>query len=363
MIELPKRTSLVTETAAALRAAIREGAWEGILPGERVLAERLQVSRPTVHAAIEILEREGLLKVKRGVGRQILAEAAKRGPDAAARRCVGVLSATPLHQMPPITLFYLNELRESLQQAGVQLELIAEPALAQGKPARALEKVVRRSRVSCWVLSAPGPAVQEWFAQSAAPVLVAGTLEAGVELPSIDLDYRAICRHAAGVFWRSGHRRMVLFMDESHRPASQLSEEGFFDGAPQREAEASVVRHEGTPEAIFQKLDALFARGQPPTALLVSRTQHALAALTHLLQTGRKVPGDVSLISRDSDSFLQYVTPALARYAFKRRHFADRLSRLVVQLATEGSLPPKPHRYMPEYEAGETVGPPLARPS
>jgi DNA-binding LacI/PurR family transcriptional regulator len=363
MIELPKRSSLVAETAQAIRAAIREGAWEGILPGERVLAERLQVSRPTVHAAMEILQREGLLEVRRGGGRKILGQpASTEGP---VRNCVGVLASIPLHLMPPITLFYLNELRDSLQQAGFQLEVFSEPALAHPKPQRVLERVVRQAHIRSWVLSAPTPAVQEWFAKGREPVMVAGTLEPGIPLPSIDLDYRAVCRHAAGVFLRAGHQQMVFFMEESGRPADELSEEGFFSGisaSRQPGVEGQVVHHDGTAENIFLKLGHLLARGHRPTALLMNRTQHALAVLTYLLRRRVGVPQDVSLISRDSDSYLNFVTPKLARYSFRRRHFADRLSRLVVQLAVEGSLPPRPHSYMPDYEEGETVAAPPAAP-
>jgi DNA-binding GntR family transcriptional regulator len=39
------------------------GHWQGHLPGERELCAKLQVSRHTVRAALDELERDGLLEV------------------------------------------------------------------------------------------------------------------------------------------------------------------------------------------------------------------------------------------------------------------------------------------------------------
>jgi DNA-binding LacI/PurR family transcriptional regulator len=363
MIKLPQRHSLVGETASVLRSGIQDGTWRGILPGERTLARRLHVSRPTVRAAVEQLEREGRLEVVPGIGRKILDQPERRPETAASTRdCVGVLSALPLHLMPPATLFYLNELRTALQHAGLQLEVFGEPGLDHGRRDAILENVARgATNIACWVLSAPSHGVQKWFARAGLPALIAGSAEPGIALPSIDLDYRAICRHASGLFLQQGHRRLVLFMAESAGLASALSEEGFRQGiaaSSQSGIEGKIVLHDGSPAGIYRRLDAMLTLKHPPTALLVSRPQHVLATMSHLARRKIEVPGRMSLISRDSDSYLAFMTPRIAQYGFRRRLFAERLSRLVIQLATEGILQPTPHVYMPEFEPGETVAPP-----
>ncbi len=362
MLELPQRHSLVNQTAAALRKGIRGGEWQSVLPGERTLAAKLQVSRPTVRAAIALLEREGLLKGQRGIGRRIQAEPVEPAP--VPRDRVGVITSKPIHQMPPVTLFYLNELRNHLQEAGFRLEIFADPALEEAKPERALDKITRQPDVACWILSAPTAAAQTWCAERALPVLVAGTVETGLPLPFIDLDYQAVCRHAAGVLLRHGHRRIALFLAGAHLAASRLSLEGLRAGVEigsRDDAAVVLVEHDGTPRGICQKLDQLLARAEPPTALVVSRPLHVLTTLTHLARRGVGVPGNLSIISRDNDSWLDYLTPPVSRYTFRRRAFAERLSRLAVQLAVDGSIPPAPHWHMPDYDPGETAGPVPAR--
>ena len=57
--ELPRRRSLIDETARTLRLAIARGTWVEFLPGERELSRRFQVSRPTLRAALGELSRDG----------------------------------------------------------------------------------------------------------------------------------------------------------------------------------------------------------------------------------------------------------------------------------------------------------------
>src|ERR1700750_636428 len=59
MENLPKRTSLVRETANTLKVWIEEGILRGTLPGELQLKARLGVGRDTLRLALKFLEREG----------------------------------------------------------------------------------------------------------------------------------------------------------------------------------------------------------------------------------------------------------------------------------------------------------------
>jgi DNA-binding GntR family transcriptional regulator len=59
MSGIPKRQSLVSQTAAYLRAKFATGIWNPSLPGERRLCETLQVSRNTLRAALQNLANAG----------------------------------------------------------------------------------------------------------------------------------------------------------------------------------------------------------------------------------------------------------------------------------------------------------------
>ena len=70
LVELEK-VPLAARARAAILTAILEETFEGRLPSEDVLAEMLNVSRTTVRAAVQDLEREGLVKRRRAVGTRI----------------------------------------------------------------------------------------------------------------------------------------------------------------------------------------------------------------------------------------------------------------------------------------------------
>jgi DNA-binding GntR family transcriptional regulator len=66
-----EKVPLATRARAAILTAILEDQFEGRLPSEDELAEMLNVSRTTVRAAAQDLEREGLIKRRRAVGTRI----------------------------------------------------------------------------------------------------------------------------------------------------------------------------------------------------------------------------------------------------------------------------------------------------
>ncbi len=348
---------MISQSAEALRQGIREGVWADFLPGERALCDHLQVSRPTLRFALEILQREGVIAVSHGRRRRILEGPAVHRSET---NRVCVLSEIPLHRMPPVSLFYLNELRRHLQDTHLELDILSPPGLDRRRdPGRLLDELVRTHPGACWLLTVTNREVQEWFQRHGPPALVAGTCYEGIRLPAFDIDYRAVCRHAAGAFLRRGHRRVLMVVPDRTTPAGQASEAGFEEGMrASRESGVlgPVLRHDGTPEDICRKFGALLERPGAPTGILVSKPLNVLTVFTLLLRSGYRMPGDVSLVSRDSDTFLDHLTPRLARYSFRRRNFGSRLSRLVLQLAKNGTLPYRSYRFIPGLEEGETLG-------
>ena len=72
VLDLPKRLSLSSQAADALRKAIAGNAWPEFLPSERRLCQLLQVSRPTVRTALGLLAQEGLIEIHHGRRHQLL---------------------------------------------------------------------------------------------------------------------------------------------------------------------------------------------------------------------------------------------------------------------------------------------------
>jgi LacI family transcriptional regulator len=183
----------------------------------------------------------------------------------------------------------------------------------------------------------------------------------GLPLASRDLDHRAMCRHAAGVLLGCGHRRIALLIAKSQLAGDLESEAGFVEGvkmSPHGDAEPLVCHHDATVAGISNLIRRLMERTPPPTALLVANAYHYLAVVSRLAQLGRRVPQDVSVISRDEDPFLSFLVPAPARYMASPQALARSLLRPILELLEGGTVTQTGLRLMPEFIRGETVAPP-----
>ncbi len=350
----PQRTSLVTLTAQSIRDSMECGHWQGHLPGERELCARLQVSRHTLRAALEALQRDGWLEVTERQRRRIKCG---RAPQPAEHsRVIAILSSRPLLAMSPSSVVMVDELRDQLSRAGFSLEIHVSTACFSAKPAKALELLVARSRAAVWLLFGSLEPMQSWFTQRQLPCQVVGSCAPGIKLPSIDADYRAACRHAGAMMRRKGHRHIALIRPESDFGGDVESEHGLVEGLQGEGAPPlQVLRHNGTPEHLCAMLDKALRSAHPPTACMVARAVHVLTVMMFLMQRGKRIPQDVAIISRDDEAFLQHSIPPVTRYAANPAQFARTVSKAALKLAETGSLPPKAMRLMPQLVRGETL--------
>ena len=351
---VPRRISLAAQTAGILKEGLRTGRWSGELPGELELAGQLQVSRVTLRKALAGLEREGWVRAGQGRRRQIVARPAR---GSAAGRRVLLLTAQPLHRLPPQALYWMDCLREQLAEAGYHLEPQTGQAAFGARPEAALERLHRQFHPAGWVLYQSTARMQEWFSRAVLPCVIAGSVHPEVRLPSVDLNYRAVCRHAAGQFLARGHTRLGFLCPGGGAAGDRESEQGFLEATEARtSAEGTVIRHDGTVAGICHRIDALLARPHPPTALLVARPAFVLTTLTHLLRRQRSLPGDLALISRDDEAFLADLVPTVARYAANPTVFARKISRRVLETVRGAPLTRVETKLMPAFIPGQTLG-------
>jgi LacI family transcriptional regulator len=135
-----------------------------------------------------------------------------------------------LENLRPIHTLWIDEMRALLIEQDCKLRVFHRHLYFRAKAGGSLQRLVRQNPSLCWILVLADEATQRWFAENHVPCVVAGSAFAGLDLPSVDLDHRMLCRHAAGVLLGLGHRRIALLNHKSRRAGDVESELGFIEG-------------------------------------------------------------------------------------------------------------------------------------
>lgn len=353
---MPQRGSLVAECLRVMRLRIEAGEWSEFLPGERRLAELLQVGRDTVRLTLGELEVEGYIEPASAGSRRRIAKR-KGGPAKAGRVGikVGMLSPHRLERLSQSMLLEVDHIRQSLAGKEIRFEVFAPGWYEQSQPEKRLAELMKAERCAAWILHRSSPAVQRWFAEQRTPCLVRGMPHENVDLPFLDVDWAATARHAAGNLWRLGHRRVAIITPPDRlagvaaavRGAMDLGEEGF---------EVIEFAENGSVEGVLRVLQRALALASPPTAFIATRPRQVATLLSSAAASGLRVPGDISMISLSREPFLEFLVPEVTGYRSDPAVVARQVVRRVEQLIA-GNLHPGGNSWLqPEMIPGGSVG-------
>ncbi|MDF3058262.1 MAG: transcriptional regulator [Rariglobus sp.] len=357
----PHYQSLSTQVASDIETNLHRGAWLEWLPGERSLAESHQISRKTLRKALRILQERKLIAARHGLGYLILKPEKSAQPEnggLAPGGSIGLLTPLPVHALRPYTALWVNELGTMLAEHDERLRVFSGRKYFSQNPACALQRLVTQHPQRCWLLSHSNEKIQRWFAGHDVPCIITGSAHPGVDLPNIDLDHRAVCRHAAAAMLRLGHRKIALINERSGRVGDSESESGFMSGLqsfPDARAECMVAHHDGSIPQTCRLVDRLLALAEPPTALLIVQPLSYVTVVTHLAQRGLRVPQDISVMCRDDDGFLEYVRPEPSRYACRAHLYAKKLLNPVLALAAGEPVAQRVLRIIPTHRPGGSL--------
>ncbi|WP_269522153.1 GntR family transcriptional regulator [Coraliomargarita parva] len=197
------------------------------MPGERELCQTLLVSRPTLSKALKTLEREGLLESSAKSRRKIVPEfdtkPKREGP-------VVLLLPQALETMELHTVLWINRLRMDMSGVPREFSIRVDPRVFSENCEVHLERVTRSMDASCWVIPYTTRAMQHWIVDSKLPFVVVGSCFKGVALHSVDLDFRSVGRHAAGMLLSRGHKFLCMVTTGRVNAGGRLTELGFLDG-------------------------------------------------------------------------------------------------------------------------------------
>ena len=350
-----RRASIADQATVALRESIRQGAWGDLLPGEHELARRLSISRPTVRAALARLADDGIVTIKKGCRTRLCATGRRRLTSAPPTVCLVVPSSRDSlgYNGHPV----LMEMRAQFAVQGVGWEEVFDRSLGGRHPETRLANIVNGRRHVCWLLVGASATMQRWFAQARVPTLVLGSCHAGVELPSVDVNYYAIGWHAAGCLAKHGHQRVALVLPQRPLAGDLACLRGVSEYIHQRDKPITAIQVTAgaSRTGLLAKLDGLLKSPQPATGILCIHVQHVLMVLVHLLQSGRKVPRDVSLLCRETHISVDLGLPEITRYRspdVKQAHHAVRIAQ---SMLAGHHVSNEPNLIIPAFVPGTTL--------
>ena len=354
---LPQRSLLSAQTAAVIEAGVRAGRWRGELPGQHELCRQLLVSRKTLRTALQALHRRGLLTLRQGHPTRVRARGASNARSPSIDRVV-LLLPEPLWRLRPSVGRWVSELRPRLLQAGLELVTIEGGRAYGARPVRVLEHLATTHPRSAWVVFTGTFALQRWLQDHPFPAILVGSVFPGIELPSIEYDHAAIARHAAARLTAAGHVRTAILLRRTGSAADATTCSAFAAGLHRHAQSPVVLEHDGGMTNISRQIRLLATLRPRPTALFVTKTLAVPAAYTLLAAAGLSVPRDISVVCREDDPFLEYLSPSVARYGTDPALIARKLTVMLVRLASTGQLKPTHDLLMPRFLPGASIAPP-----
>jgi LacI family transcriptional regulator len=359
MEHLPKRTSLVHETAATLKEWIEGGILRDVLPGEMQLKERLGVGRDTLRLALKQLSDEGwVLLAGRGQPRHVKAGHPSLRKAVVAEK-LPVTFLSPHHVEHRVTLLEMEDTQIRLAEQGRSLRFIAPAIFHLKRPERHLERLVQAHPSAAWVLYITSEAIQRWFEQSGVPAFLYEVPFPGVTLPYVAPDWEAAAFHAGVQLARHGHRVIGILEYQERRPGLLAEERGLERAlaAAGGGGRLVVFKDDRTPASVARSLELAFGLRERPTALVLTRAQQLLTCYSWLASRGIRIPDDVSIVSLPNDSWFTELYPPLSYYEPDTRLMSRGIAQRVLELVADGRVTRKSLRVPMHYVAGATIGP------
>lgn len=285
------------------------------LPTIRELADKLGVHMHTIRQAYHSLEDDGLVEMRPSRGTHVLAFDMKKlwgQKPAHPSHTIGVLIPT----MNPFYDPFLDGLEETARRASYLLtisftrddrELTRQ--LSQQLLAKNVDGIIAAS-TSTNILN-------ETSASNLPPIVYVDSPQVTSNVILLDLEGAGF--KAANHLIEHGHRRIGMITApliwsnfyESYKGYQRALNASNLDHDPALIIETPVF----TLESGYQSAIQMFALKRPPTAIFVSGDLLAAGAIRAIKGSGRRVPDDIAIVSKDNIELAALIDPPLTTVA------------------------------------------------
>lgn len=229
-----------------------------------------------------------------------------------------------------------------LNEQGRSLNIFDSPRAYGRNPEYALKNLVEKNPQTDWILFNSTQLMQQWFQLHGQTAVIAGSRFAGIHLPAVDIDSRATGVHAGHTLLGLGHSRIVFLRPIAATAGDLAVEAGLKEilgKADYTSVHFSVVTSgEGTTE-ICRTITKALAKSDCSTVVICARSTFVATVFSHLLQLGRRVPNDISLLSIEWEPFLDLVVPHISHYKVSPVEFAKQISNCISRSAAKQKNP------------------------
>lgn len=323
------------------------------MPGAPSLAAELGVDSKTVWAAMQLLEKDGLL-ANQGAGK-----ARKIVPPSGRSERRGLRIALLAYEQVDLSLDYVIELRHRLGEAG-HVAFHPRRTLTDLKMSvTRIAELVAKTDADAWVVMASSREILEWFAGQDIPVFALFGRRRGLPIAGAGPEKQPAIVAATRRLIELGHRRIVMLTQRMRRlPEPGAIERAFLEELAAHDLPSgsfNLPDWEPTVEGFRERLDLLFMH-TPPTALITDEAPFLLATMQYCGNRGLKVPDDVSLICMDPDPAFIWCHRPIAHIRWDSRPLVRRMVRWVNQIS-HGKDDRRQTFVDAEFVEGGTVGP------
>ena len=342
--------TITEQVAAYLHGELMRGRWRDSIPGKHRLTKELDVNNKTVEAALQQLEREGILEGQ-GAGRR--------------RKIVVPASVTAMRvailcgDLADKKLEYIIELEHELGKAGHAVIYTPRSMDELQMDVSRIARMVSRIHADAWVVLSGSKEVLEWFADQQIPTLALFGRRRRIPIAAVGPDKRPAFAAVTRALIELGHRNISLLVRTRRRlPQPGAVEQIFLNellahGLPI--SDYNLPGWEETIEGFHARLESMFQR-TPPTALIVDEAPFYIAALQFLGQRRLRVPEDVSLVCTDEDPSFAWCQPAISHIRWDSRPVVRRIIRWAANVST-GKSDLRQTLTSAEFVRGGTIGP------
>lgn len=320
-----ERKSLVDQVEAALLSEIEQGRWRELLPGLRELSRTLEVSVPTLSAAIERLVRRGVLTGRGGRRRFRIASAAGRPKravrDHSQRQVLIVTAPGAASIQNRASTNVLQAFGIAMTRRGWGLRFAEVDFYNAQRPHRSWGDLLRGERTDRIIVLYGRESIGRWAMQTGVPTCFIGGATGDLPIPSVGISTHRLLEDALERLVAAGHRTFFLplcrrqadFVARQRESYARVLARHGLSGRPEVEVPAPDTH---TPETLFRVMDRAWSQPRPPTGLVFMDWRDCVSGLSFLLARGLRIPDDVSVVALSHEHQVDWFRPELAHYVY-----------------------------------------------